>query len=344
MITSRNIGIKRLLRWTGVHFIWLTVFVGGVAALYKYQVITVSLPWLPISVIGTALAFYVGFKNSQAYDRTWEARKIWGGIVNESRAWGMMVDGFVTNKFADKPVDVQELKSIKKRLIYRHLAWLYAHRKQLLVPAPWEHISEEGLIFNKANYIQNVWGTGKQVESPTDYDYKPFLEKDEYDHLHGANNVATQIINEQSRALTDLRDKGLIEDFRQMEMVAVLKSFYALQGQNERIKKFPLPRQYANLSRYFVGLFIILLPFSMVQELAKVGSIGFGMSIILTVIIGWIYITMELMGDYTENPFQGLANDVPMLSICRTIEIDLKQMLGEKNVPEPIQPNKDILL
>lgn len=137
MITSRNIGIKRLLRWTGVHFIWLTVFVGGVAALYKYQVITVSLPWLPISVIGTALAFYVGFKNSQAYDRTWEARKIWGGIVNESRAWGIMVDGFVTNKFADKPVDVQELKSIKKRLIYRHLAWLYAHRKQLLVPAPW---------------------------------------------------------------------------------------------------------------------------------------------------------------------------------------------------------------
>tara|TARA_B100000795_G_scaffold35292_1_gene23312 strand:+ start:26607 stop:26840 length:234 start_codon:yes stop_codon:yes gene_type:complete len=55
-----------------------------------------AIPWLPISVVGTAVAFYVGFKNNQAYDRMWEAHKIWGGIVNESRTWGMLIAGNTT--------------------------------------------------------------------------------------------------------------------------------------------------------------------------------------------------------------------------------------------------------
>jgi putative membrane protein len=53
---------------------------------------------------------------------------------------------------------------------------------------------------------------------------------------------------------------------------------------------------------------------------------------------------MELVGDYSENPFEGLSNDVPMLSICRNIEIDLLQQLGETNLPEPIQPIHNVLL
>jgi len=129
-----------------------------------------------------------------------------------------------------------------------------------------------------------------------------------------------------------------------MEMVNILKSFYTLQGKNERIKKFPLPRQYAIMSQYFIGIFIFLLPFSMIPELMKVNGWEIWLSIPLTVLIGWVYIMMEIVGDFSENPFQGMPNDIPMLSLCRTIEVDLREMLNEKELPSPIKDNNGILL
>jgi putative membrane protein len=102
MLVEKSIRIKTLLAWTWFHALWLLAFSGGVAALYAFDLIKFEIPWLPVSVIATAVAFYVGFKNNQAYDRMWEARKIWGGIVNDSRTFGMMVDGYVTNQFTDE--------------------------------------------------------------------------------------------------------------------------------------------------------------------------------------------------------------------------------------------------
>ena len=141
MIITKGISFTNIVKWTGLHFMGLLLFMGAVASLYYFQFIHFSIPWLPVSIIGTAVAFYVGFKNNQAYDRMWEARKIWGGIVNDSRSWGMMVDGYITNLFNENPKPEAELKQIKQTLIYRHIAWLYAHRSQLLVATPWEHIS-----------------------------------------------------------------------------------------------------------------------------------------------------------------------------------------------------------
>ena len=160
MIATKGISFKSLVKWSLHHVLWLLLLMVGVAFLYHYKVIQFSIPWLPVSVIGTAVAFYVGFKNNQAYDRMWEARKIWGGIVNDSRSWGMMVDGFVTDLFANKKISEKELKSIKERLIYRHIAWLYAHRSQLLVPTPWEHISQGGHIARTARKYQKKFGIG----------------------------------------------------------------------------------------------------------------------------------------------------------------------------------------
>lgn len=344
MIVSKGIDIKKMLQWSGHHIVWLTVFVGGVAMLYYFNLLSVSIPWLPISVIGTAVAFYVGFKNSQAYDRMWEARKNWGGIVNDSRTWGMMVDGFVGNFFTEKKLSEFELNQIKQRLVYRHIAWLYAHRSQLLVATPWEHISQGGHIAKTADRYQKMFGIGLIDDEVTKSSLSNFLQPSEHDRLIAHQNTATQIINEQSRDLTAIREQGLIEDFRHMEMISVLRSFYEFQGKNERIKKFPLPRQYANMSRYFVGIFIFLLPFSMVPELMKIDNWGLWISIPITVLIGWIYVMMEVVGDYSENPFQGMANDIPMMSICRTVEIDLREILGEKDLPQPIKAVNDVLM
>jgi putative membrane protein len=345
MIARRQIPFLNMLKWSGHHIVWLLLMMGGVAFLYGNQYISFTIPWLPVSVIGTAVAFYVGFKNNQAYDRMWEARKIWGGIVNDSRTWGMMVDSYVSNLFADSKMEKSEIESIKKRLIYRHIGWLYAHRSQLLISAPWEHINQNIFYEKSVKRVQKKFGIGLVDDEVTKVELHNFLPKEEHDRLINHVNTATQIINEQSRDLAELREKGLIDDFRHMEMTNILRCFYTLQGKNERIKKFPLPRQYANISRYFIAIFIMLLPFSMVPELLKLGGDwGFALSIPITALIGWIYVMMEIIGDYSENPFQGMSNDIPMLSLCRVIEIDLREMLGETELPESIKIKNGILM
>ena len=75
MIVQRGIKLKNLIGWSGHHMIWLVGWAAAVAGLYDLEIIDVELPWLPVSIIGTAVAFYVGFKNNSAYDRMWEAPK-----------------------------------------------------------------------------------------------------------------------------------------------------------------------------------------------------------------------------------------------------------------------------
>jgi putative membrane protein len=274
----------------------------------------------------------------------WEARKIWGAIINSSRAWGSYIDGFVSNQFRNEAASDNEIYAIKKRLIYRHIGWLYALRSQLLVSTPWEHINQGGFVAKFAQRYQDDFGIGLVADEVTQTELKLFLPMDEHDRLINHVNTATQIINEQSRELRELRKDDLIDDFRQMELQQILYHFYEHQGKCERIKKFPLPRQYANMSFYFVCIFVFLLPFSMIPELMKLGELGFWFSIPITALVGWIYVMMEVVGDYSENPFQGMANDIPMLSLCRVIEIDLREMLGETDLPPSIEAKGGILM
>mgnify|MGYP001059533890 CR=1 FL=1 len=239
MIVSKSVSFFRLLEWSWQHILMLLLSSSVVAALYYFEIITIKIPWLPISVIGTAVAFFVGFKNNQAYDRMWEARKIWGGIVNNSRTWGMQVDGYISNIFNNK-VEIKELKEIKQRLIYRHIAWLYTHRLQLLVPTSWEYASQKGRTARVAKHFQDNFGIGLVADEASKIKLSDFIVKKELTEPDKAKNKATQIINAQSRELTQLRAKHIIEDFRHIELMETLGQFYELQGKNERIKKFSI--------------------------------------------------------------------------------------------------------
>lgn len=134
MFVRRNLTKDHLITWLPRNIIVLLIFNSIVAYAYALLDQPVELPWLPVSVVGTAVAFFIGFKNNQAYDRVWEARKIWGGIVNDSRTWGMRINNFVRPK---ENIPSNDLKAIKRRLIRRHIAWMYAHRSQLLIPTSW---------------------------------------------------------------------------------------------------------------------------------------------------------------------------------------------------------------
>ena len=331
--------------FSGGHIIWLTLWASLITVIFEFaHVEWFVIPWLPIAAIGTAVAFYIGFKNNSAYDRLWEARKIWGAIVNSSRMWGSDVKAYVTNQFTKEHHGDAELKAIHQRLIYRHIAWLYILRKQLLIPTQWEHVNQNKHVSKVAKSRIEKWGAGLFEQDISKDDICSLLPKEEREKIMSYKNSATQLIDQQSQDLKELRSKHLVDDFRHVELQKILNDFYIHQGKAERIKKFPLPRQYGSMSFIFVAIFIFLLPFGMVSEFHKLGEIGVWLSIPFTVIVGWVFVMMELVGDYSENPFEGLGNDIPMLSLCRTIEIDLREMLGETNLPAPIEVKNDVLM
>lgn len=345
MFITKNFTVKELMQFSGRHVIWLSAWAILITALYEFTHWEwMSVPWLPLAAIGTAVAFYLGFKNNSAYDRLWEARKIWGAIVNSSRMWGSNVRSYIGNQFAVQQHSEAELNAIHKKLLYRHIGWLYTLRSQLLVPTSWEHISQSKHYRNVAENYKKLWGVGMHDNEVTEEQQKLHLPADEIDRLKAYKNTATQIIDQQSQDLKELRSLGLIDDFRHMELQKVLNDFYTHQGKAERIKKFPLPRQYGSASFIFVSIFIFLLPFGIVSEFHKLGELAVWLSVPFIIIVGWVFIMMELIGDYSENPFEGLGNDIPMLSLCRTIEIDLKEMLGETDIPPAIEPRGSVLI
>lgn len=336
------------MQFSGVHIVWLTLW--AVAAtvfiefLHSKDIYAFKVPWLPVSLVGTAVAFYVGFKNNSAYDRLWEARKIWGAIVNTSRMWGANIKAYVSNQFRENNASDYEISGHQKRLIYRHIGWLYTLRSQLLIPTEWEHLGQNGRMKRYTEMRMKTFGIGLYSDEVTQNELPKCLPQDEIDRLISYQNTATQIIDQQSQELKKLRELDLIDDFRHMELQKLLNDLYTHQGKAERIKKFPLPRQYGSMSYIFIGLFIFLLPFGLVTEFHELGEWGAWLSIPFTVIVGWVFLMMELVGDYSENPFEGLGNDIPMLNICRTIEIDLKEMLGEEQLPDPIGPINGVLM
>lgn len=297
----------------------------------------VSIPWAIIPVVGVAVSFYLGFKNNSAYDRTWEARKIWGAIVNSSRTWGILVRDSVQDVDGNAGWSTDQLRAVQQKLIYRHIAWLYKHRRQLLVHRPWEHYEPHNEPY-RAHLAKSFFGKSKEEE------IQDFLESEELNAIMQTKNPATQLIANQSKDLLELRKNQVINDFQRVKLVSLLEDLYTQQGKNERIKNFPLPRQYATSSMIFTMLFIFLLPLGMVQPFDAMGTWVVWMTIPFTVIVGWLFLVMEIVGDYAENPFEGLAFDIPMTSLCRTIEIDLREMLGEKELPEPIESIDNVLL
>ena len=343
MIVTKNFPFTRLLAISWYHILWLTVWGAVAVATYQYTSFHwLAIPWLPVSLVGTVLAFYQGFKNNSSYDRTWEARKIWGAIVNTSRSWATAIKHFVTNIHRMDPITDTELRAIHRRIIYRHVAWLYTLREQLLKPTPWEHsqtrttrrITEQRI---QALYQGFNFADHKEILST-------FLAPQEAQQITSYQNAATQLLDHQSEELRTLREESLIDDFRHTNLQRMITELYTHQGKCERIKNFPFPRQYGSMSFYFVGIFLFLLPFGMLSQFEQLGEGLIWLTVPFTTLVGWVFLMMELVGDYSENPFERLANDTPMYALCRTIEIDLREMLGETELPPKVVPVNGMLM
>lgn len=333
MHAGRRYSLSEFLIWSRRSIYYLFIVATIPVLLYKLCGLDwLYIPWAPVTLIGTAAVFITGFRNNATYARSWEARQIWGAIVNSSRSWGIMAKDFVKK-------DAVGAQSIQKTLIYRHIAWLTALRFQLRQQRTWENVRV------RANYKEYAKKYNVQEWDETlQYNLEGLLPADELSQMANVANPAAQIIRLQSEHIARLNAENNIETIKYVEMVTVLKEFYDQQGRNERIKNFPYPRQFASISVFFIHLFIIMTPLGILKEFNNLGTYGIWLTIPFSVIIGWIFLVLENVGESTENPFEGGANDIPITAMSRTIEIDLREMLGEKEIPPPLQPINNILM
>lgn len=339
MYVNRKISLPIILSFSWKHLIFFTIWASLAVIIFHHfdhNDINASIPFLPLSTIGIAVSFYVGFKNNSSYDRFWEARKIWGGIVNYSRTWGNQVSSFLTEVDSNSGMLNCNVVEYQQRLIYRHIAWLYALKLQLRRP------SSFSIKYSKSTrYLSE----GTPERQDWNREVMPFLRFNEYKYTLKYVNPATQLIRKQGEELQELAEKfGAIGEFRFVEMMRVQEEFYNLQGKCERIKNTPFPRQYAHFSAIFTWIFILLLPFGLVGLFAEMSHNSMWLCVPFSVLISWIFFTMEIVGDSSEDPFEGFINDVPMNALCRTIEIDLREMLGETDLPEKVLAENGVLL
>ena len=324
--------------WTKREIIFFTSYATIITVLFE----VLNLKWLqvpltPVGLIGTAVAFMVGFQNNAAYDRIWEARKIWGGIVNTSRSFIMNVkDSFYMHR-AEAKTDESE---VVKVITHRHIAWLTALRYAMRTKKQWEASYES--MHSKGVFVYNV----PENDSSLDDEIKPYLSKEEFDYVMSKDNKPNVILSLQSKHLRKLTDEKKFWDFSLLNFQQQINELTALQGKSERIKNFPYPKQYASIGYHFVHIFMWLMPLAIIPtfsvmgiDISKshsfIGNHFIWLNIPFTVILIWVFNTMLRIGLTGENPFEGSPNDVPISNISRGITRDLLQLIDEDpaNIP-----------
>lgn len=295
--------VLHTLKYVGLPLAGLLAYDVAIVVVYKMGYLQwAALEQIPLSLFGSAIGVVLAFRNSTSYARWWEARMLWGSIVNNSRSWGRLV----TTTLRDKERNgSSELAGMKHRLIYFQIAWVHALRQHL----------------RRLNVIQEITG---------------ILPAEEIEALKTQNNIPVAIQQRQSTLLREALDAGWIDLAQWHAMNQSLDDLVDAQGGAERIKNTPMPRQYDYLPQLFAQMFCFLLPLVMVSSMGWFTPLG-------STLVGFIFLALDKIGRDLEDPFDNTIHDIPLTSITRTIEINLRQMLGESELPPPVMPIDDIL-
>ncbi|MEQ9098895.1 MAG: bestrophin family ion channel [Imperialibacter sp.] len=195
----------------------------------NYHISEISIPMTVPTVLGTIISLLLAFRSNQAYDRWWEARIIWGAIVNDSRTLARQVLSLV-----NEDIDPDSSRRFQERFIHRQVAWCYA------------------------------LGKGLRKDNPF-----PFVEghvnDDELESLASYDNVHVGLTLLQSIDLRNAYQKGWLNDFQQVEIDKTLTRLCDSMGKCERIKNTVFPSTYSLYIHLALHFFILLLPFAMLD-------------------------------------------------------------------------------
>ncbi len=254
---------------------------------------------MPITIpafIGTAISVILSFKLNQSYDRWWEARKVWGSIVNDSRTFILQMQSFI-EKSRQKEI---------KEIAYRHIAWCYSLGKSL-----------RGL-----NATENLESLISETDSL---------------QISKHNNKPLALLQINTLQISGLKDTGAMDIFSQIELNQTLASFSNSMGMAERIKSTVFPVNYRLFLHFFIYVFVVTLSIA----LRDIESY-FEIPLLLT--ISTAFFLLEKSATHLQDPFRNRPTDTAMTTIATTIEINIRQLLGEKNVPELPVPTSFYIL
>ncbi|WP_231423902.1 MULTISPECIES: bestrophin family protein [Pedobacter] len=336
MHAGKKYSLKEFILWTRRDIYRLTILALIPTILYHFCNFTfLSISWVPVALLGTAVSFIIGFKNNASYSRLWEARQIYGGIINVSRAFAVMVRDFLATK--DRKTDVKEI-------FYRHFAWLTALRFQLREPRAWENMDDWRNIEYSRNYH-----IAEKIDK-LEVVLAKYLSPDELSYVLTKKNRATQIMALQSQHINTLFKSGNITDLQLQNLQNSISNFYDNQGKAERIKNFPYPRHFSSIATIMLNLFVFLVPYGLLNDFNKLGNgtliegYSIWLNIPFAILLTWVFNSLDVVGESSSNPFEGNANDVPITNISRTIEIDMRDMLDETDLPPALTPENYILM
>jgi putative membrane protein len=260
----------------------------------NYEQLLLQMPLTIPAFIGTGISILISFKFNQSYDRWWEARKIWGSIVNDSRSFVIQL-----NTFAGSAGD----EKIRK-IAYRQIAWCYALGRSL-----------RGL-------------------NPLD-DTSGLLSSEDVATVKQHRNVPLALLQLHSHDINAMKLSGQIDIFSQIHLDNTLTRLCEAQGKSERIKSTVFPPTFRMFLHFMIYMFVITLSMS-------IRNVGSG-EIILLLLISAPFFILEKSASLMQDPFENRPSDTAVTAIARTIEINIRQLLKETDVPSPQQPEKFFL-
>lgn len=270
-------------------FVWDCIVTG----VYLWSPFTA--PSLPLTIFGSALALFLGFRSNSAYQRWWEGRVLWGAMINVSRNLARAVRSFLP----DDPA-----RDLKRTIVLRQVAYVNALRCQLR-------------------------------RHPVDGEVLRFLSQGEATPSLARTNKANGILDGSSRRIDAAMRAGLIDTIQQSHIEGLLVEIANAQGGMERLKNTPLPNQFRFFPTFFTRLFCLLLPIGLVETLGIATPVG-------STIAGLMFLAVLQIGDDLVDPFADTVHDLPLSAMCRTIEIDLLEAIGDE-APKPLQPVDGVL-
>ena len=292
MIVRDRLPFTRVWPHVSRRLAWLFIFDLSIAVLYRYGAAEVALSSLPLGVIGAALSLFLAFRNNSAYGRWWEARILWGALVNWSRSFTREALTFLPNE--------GEPHAAKESLVHHMIAFVCALRCHLRGQSPWAELAG-------------------------------ILPPEDLTALRGRANVPSALLVAMGRRIQAAHEAGWIDSYRFVRFEETFAELTNIQGGCERIKNTPLPRQYDYFPRLLVSFYCVLLPFGLVEGMGLLTPLA-------STAISFIFISLDSVGRELENPFENTIHDTPMTGLSRTIEIDLRQQLGESSTFPKVQP------
>ncbi len=310
MIVKRNFNPVRVIGYVSTEMIFSVGISVLIFVLHHFNVVNVTLPFSIAAILGSALAIFIAFRNNSSYSRWWDARTLWGGIVNSSRVMARLIITFTDSHLHQPDADMERSRKFKREMVYKVIAWVHALRLHLRRQDDWQVL-------------------------------KPFLSDQEFVALMEVQNKPNFLHLITGRRMYDAMKEGTLAGFDSFQMEGQLLALANYQGGCERIKNTPLLRQYDYFTRLFLYCFMLLLPFSLIGDLKRMEMAY--MVIPVSILISFVFAIIGKVGEVNEDPFENRITDVPLTSLCNTIERDLREMLGETVLPERINPENGFL-